>query len=110
MLDYIGLGVAEGSGDRPQAPVPNIAEIANGYFVPPTLFAGVTPQMRIAKEEIFGPVVCVIAFDDEEDAVRIANDTEFGLIAGIYTRDAERAIRVSRRVDAGMVFVNNFNE
>ena len=109
VLDYIALGVAEGAEIVAQAPLPDTAELANGYFVPPTVFAGVTPQMRVAKEEIFGPVVCVIAFDDEEDAVRIANDTEFGLIAGIYTRDAERAMRVSRRIDAGMIFVNNFN-
>ena len=91
VLDYIALGVAEGAEIVAQAPLPDTPELADGYFVPPTVFAGVTPQMRVAKEEIFGPVVCVIAFDDEEDAVRIANDTEFGLIAGVYTRDAERA-------------------
>ena len=109
VLDYIAIGVAEGAEIVAQAPLPTPPRLADGYFVPPTVFTGVTPEMRVAKEEIFGPVVCVIPFDDEEDAVRIANDTEFGLIAGIYTRDAERAMRVSRQIDAGMIFVNNFN-
>lgn len=109
ILDYIAVGVAEGAHIAAQAPLPTDPSLRNGYFVPPTLFTDVTPQMRIAREEIFGPVVSVIPFDDENEAVRISNDTEFGLIAGVYSRDSDRTLRVSRQINAGMVFVNNYN-
>ena len=92
-----------------QAPLPDDPDLAGGYFVKPTLFAGVKPSMRIAQEEIFGPVICVIPFSDEEEAVEIANGTPFGLIAGLYSKDMTRTLRVSRRINAGIVFVNNYN-
>ncbi len=76
--------------------------------MPPTLFTGVTREMRIAIEEIFGPVVTVTVFDTEEEAVSIANQSEYGLMCGLYSRDAERAFRTARKIDAGMVLVNNY--
>ncbi|MDN3029373.1 aldehyde dehydrogenase family protein [Streptomyces sp. S.PB5] len=109
VLDYLDIGVREGATVAAQAPLPTDPELADGYYVAPTLFTGVTPDMRIAQEEIFGPVVCLIPFHDEAEAVRIANGTEFGLVAGVFTRDSERALRVSRELKAGIVFVNHYN-
>jgi acyl-CoA reductase-like NAD-dependent aldehyde dehydrogenase len=109
VLDYIDVGVAEGATVAARAPLPSDPRLAGGYFVAPTMFTGVTPSMRIAQEEIFGPVICVMPFDTEEEAVEIANGTPFGLIAGVYSKDATRTLRVSRRLKAGIVFVNNFN-
>ena len=80
-----------------------------GNFVEPTLLAGVAPHMRVAKEEIFGPVLCAIPFKDEGDAVKIANDTGYGLAAYIWSGDGARALRVADRVEAGMVWVNSEN-
>ena len=102
---YIRLGVQGGArlvlgGEgRPEG-------FAVGYFVRPTIFADVSNDMAIAQQEIFGPVLCIIPFDDEEDAIRIANDTPFGLAAYINTSDLERAQRVARRVRAGTVSIN----
>ncbi|WP_116996893.1 aldehyde dehydrogenase family protein [Desertimonas flava] len=79
-----------------------------GYFHEPTIFAGVDNSMRIAREEIFGPVMSVIPFDSEDDAVRVANDSEFGLAAGVWTQDVSRAHRVPRRLKAGTVWVNTY--
>jgi acyl-CoA reductase-like NAD-dependent aldehyde dehydrogenase len=107
--EYIEIGLREGATIAAQAPLPAEPELSNGFFVRPTLFANVTPRMRIAREEIFGPVSCVIAFDSFDEAIRIANDTEYGLVAGVYSRDPERAQRAARRIDAGVVFVNNYN-
>jgi acyl-CoA reductase-like NAD-dependent aldehyde dehydrogenase len=84
-------------------------ELAPGYFVEPTVFANVTNQMRIAREEIFGPVASLIPFDGEDEAIAIANDTPFGLTAGLWTRDVGRAHRVSNRIDAGMVWINTYS-
>ncbi|MCR1786261.1 aldehyde dehydrogenase [Nocardioides carbamazepini] len=81
-------------------------ELADGWFVPPTLLAGVDNGMRVAQEEIFGPVVAVIAYDDEDDAVRIANDSVYGLSGSVWSADDERAIGVARRVRTGMVSIN----
>jgi betaine-aldehyde dehydrogenase len=107
--EYLEIGVAEGATVAAQADLPDDPRLAGGHFVRPTLFTGVTPAMRIAREEIFGPVACLIPFEDEEEALRIANDSEFGLVAGVFTADMERAMRVGRAVRAGMVFVNNYN-
>jgi acyl-CoA reductase-like NAD-dependent aldehyde dehydrogenase len=109
VLSYLEIGVAEGATIAAQGALPDDPDLAGGYYVAPTMFIGVSPEMRIAREEIFGPVICVIPFDDEDEAVAIANGTDYGLIAGVYTADNERALRVSRRIDAGIVFVNNFN-
>jgi aldehyde dehydrogenase (NAD+) len=80
-----------------------------GYFVEATVFDGVTPEMTIAREEIFGPVLAVLAFDDLEEGVRLANQSMYGLAAGIWTRDISKAHRVARAIKAGAVWVNTYN-
>jgi aldehyde dehydrogenase (NAD+) len=79
-----------------------------GRFVSPTVFVGVTNTMRIAREEVFGPVLSVIAFDTEEEAVAIANDTPYGLGSGVWSRDIGKALRVAKQIKAGQVWVNNY--
>ncbi|MGW6929866.1 aldehyde dehydrogenase [Lentzea sp. NPDC054927] len=105
VFDYIRTGIAEGARLVTGGPhVP--AGLENGFYVTPTLFADVDNSMRIAQEEIFGPVLVVIAYDDEDDAVRIANDSEFGLSGGVWSADEERAMAVARRIRSGTVTVN----
>lgn len=82
---------------------------SGGYYIEPTIFTDVQPNMKIVKEEIFGPVVTVHKFDDEADVIRQANDTTYGLAAGIHTKDYERAIRVTAKLRAGTCWVNLFN-
>ena len=108
VLDYLDIGAAEGARIAAQAPLPSDPRLANGFYVPPTLLTDVTPDMRVATEEIFGPVVTLIPFSDEDEAVRIANDTQFGLVAAVFTQDSDRVMRVSRQIKAGTVFVNNY--
>jgi acyl-CoA reductase-like NAD-dependent aldehyde dehydrogenase len=108
VLDYIRIGVEEGASIVAQGALPEDPELANGFYVAPTLFDGVTRSMRIAQEEIFGPVVSVITFDTEDEAVAIANESEYGLLSAVYTSDSERLFRVARRIDAGMVLANNY--
>jgi len=81
---------------------------AGGYYVRPTLVIEVPAAHRLAQEEIFGPVQVVIAFDGEAEALAIANGTAFGLVAGVWTRDGGRALRMARRLRCGQVFVNNY--
>lgn len=81
---------------------------AGGYYHPPVLFGSVDPAAAIAQEEVFGPVLTLFPFDDEQEAVRLANGTEFGLVAGVWTRDGARQHRVAKRVRAGQVFVNGY--
>ncbi|MGO9507841.1 MAG: aldehyde dehydrogenase family protein, partial [Mycobacterium sp.] len=108
VLDYLDIGVAEGARIAAQAPLPTDPALAQGFYVAPTVLTDVTPDMRVATEEIFGPVVTLLRFTDEDEAVRIANGTKFGLVAGVFTRDSDRALRVSRQIRAGAVFVNNY--
>jgi (Z)-2-((N-methylformamido)methylene)-5-hydroxybutyrolactone dehydrogenase len=83
-------------------------DLRGGLFVRPTVFADVDPESRIAQEEIFGPVLAILPFDDEDEAVRIANSTQYGLAAGVWTRDLARAHRMARRLVAGTVWVNTY--
>ncbi|MDG3015323.1 aldehyde dehydrogenase family protein [Speluncibacter jeojiensis] len=101
--DYIDKGVAEGA-----TLVVDGRETAesSGYFVAPTVFSNVTEDMTIAREEIFGPVLSIMGYRDEDDAVRLANATDYGLAGGVWSGDAERAQRVARRMQAGQVEVN----
>jgi aldehyde dehydrogenase (NAD+) len=110
VLRYIEIGEAEGArlatgGRRPQDP-----KLAQGLFVEPTVFTEVNNEMRIAREEIFGPVAALIRFRDEDDAVRFANDTSFGLAAGVWTDNVARAHRMIRRLRAGTVWINNYRK
>jgi aldehyde dehydrogenase (NAD+) len=81
---------------------------ASGYYVRPTLFGPASAEGRLAQEEIFGPVQVLIPFDDEGDAVAIANGTAFGLVAGVWTRDGSRALRLAHKLKCGQVFINNY--
>ncbi|WP_406256675.1 aldehyde dehydrogenase [Streptomyces chartreusis] len=105
VIDYITIGIKEGA--RLVTGGPEIPEgLEQGNYVTPTVFADVDNSMRIAQEEIFGPVLAVIAYDDEDDAVRIANDSEYGLSGGIWTTDPDRALAVARRLRTGTVSLN----
>ncbi|MEV8431228.1 aldehyde dehydrogenase [Streptomyces chartreusis] len=105
VIDYITIGIKEGA--RLVTGGPEIPEgLEQGNYVTPTVFADVDNSMRIAREEIFGPVLVVIAYDDEDDAVRIANDSEYGLSGGIWTTDPDRALAVARRLRTGTVSLN----
>ena len=107
VLSYIDKGSSEGAalrcgGDRVEVE-------ADGFYIEPTVFDDVSMQMTIAREEIFGPVLSCIGFDSDEQAVHIANDTQFGLAAAIWTRDLSRAHRLARQVRAGSVWVNYYD-
>jgi aldehyde dehydrogenase (NAD+) len=81
---------------------------AGGYYVRPTLLAGAAPSHRLAQQEIFGPVQLLLPFDSEAEAVSVANGTAFGLVAGVWTRDGSRALRLARKLKCGQVFINNY--
>ena len=103
---YIDIGRSEGAevaagGERP-------TDLGDGYFVQPTVFTGVRNDMRIAQEEIFGPVVAVIPVDDVEDALRVGNDSIYGLAAAVWTKDISKAHRVARGLKAGTVWINTY--
>jgi aldehyde dehydrogenase (NAD+) len=102
---HIRTGIEEGGrlvtgGGEPPA------GLDRGYFVAPTVFSDVRSDMKIAQEEIFGPVLSIIPYDDEDDAVRIANDSRFGLSGAVWSADEQRAVRVARRLRTGQVDVN----
>lgn len=102
---YINLGISEGADLL--AGGPGMPEgIERGYFVKPTVFSGVTSDMTIAQEEIFGPVVAIMTYDDEAHAVEIANDTVFGLSGAVWAKDDARAITVARQIRTGQVYIN----
>jgi acyl-CoA reductase-like NAD-dependent aldehyde dehydrogenase len=109
VLDYIESGKSEGAsvlcgGERDMD-----GAKAKGFYVKPTVFADVRPEMKIAREEIFGPVVSAIRFEDAEEAVRIANGTIYGLAAAVWTRDVKLAHRMAAEIKAGSVWINTYN-
>ena len=110
VLDYVDIATAEGArlvaGGEPLT----VDGLEKGFFLRPTVFADVTNDMRIAREEVFGPVATILRFDGEDQAVRIANDTEFGLAAGVWTSSIARAHRVASRIRAGTVWINNYRK
>jgi acyl-CoA reductase-like NAD-dependent aldehyde dehydrogenase len=103
---YIEVGRGEATLAA-QGTLPDDPELANGYFVPPTIFADVTNDARIAREEIFGPVMSVIPFSDPDEVVRLANDNEYGLAAAVWTRDIKKAINTAKALRAGIVWIND---
>ena len=107
-LRYIGIGRDEGARLVTGGARIDSGALAAGYFVQPTVFADVTNTMRMAREEIFGPVAAIIPFDGEDEAIAIANDTSYGLTAGLWTSDLGRGHRVAARIRAGMVWVNTY--
>ncbi|MCL4869478.1 MAG: aldehyde dehydrogenase family protein [Anaerolineae bacterium] len=106
VLDYIQIGQQEGAalvtgGQRP-------AQFERGYFIAPTILDGVRPQTRVAQEEIFGPVLTVLTFEDEEEALHIANGVNYGLVAGIFTNNINHALRLATRIKAGQIYINEY--
>jgi betaine-aldehyde dehydrogenase len=109
VLGYIEAGKAAGAklvigGGRPDDP-----DLAGGFFVEPTVFDACRDDMTIVQEEIFGPVMAVLTFRDEDDVIARANDTHYGLAAGVFTKDVQRAHRVVARLEAGTTWINNYN-
>lgn len=108
VLGYIDIAKKEGAKLMLGGGAATRPECGKGWFVEPTVFAGVKNSMRIAQEEVFGPVLSVIKFKDEEEAVAIANDVRFGLGSGVWTSDIGRALRMSERIQAGTVWINTY--
>ena len=109
VLSYIEKGKAEGASLRCGGGRSADPTLARGYFVEPTVFTGCNDDMTIATEEIFGPVMSVLTFDGEEEVIRRANDSDYGLAAGIFTKDLARAHRVIAELEAGTCWINNYN-
>lgn len=110
ILSYVEIGKQEGArlicgGERITD-----GELAKGCFMRPTLLADVTNDMRVAQEEIFGPVACILKFRDEDEVIRMANDNAYGLGGAVWSRDLNRAIRVSRGIETGRMWVNTYNQ
>jgi (Z)-2-((N-methylformamido)methylene)-5-hydroxybutyrolactone dehydrogenase len=107
-LSYVAIGKREGARLVAGGARLTGKDYDDGYYVAPTVFADVSPSMQLAQEEIFGPVAALIPFSGEDEAVKIANGTQYGLAAGLWTRDVGRAHRVASRIEAGIVWVNTY--
>lgn len=110
VLGYVDIARKEGAELVMGGKRPDNAECAEGYFIEPTIFTGVSNTMRIAREEVFGPVLSTIVFDEVEEAIAIANDSEFGLAAGVWTSDMKRALHMADALDAGSVWINTYRD
>jgi aldehyde dehydrogenase (NAD+) len=108
VLDYIEIAKSEGAVCRMGGGPATRPECGSGWFVEPTIFTGVAPTMRIANEEVFGPVLSIIPFEDEDEAVEIANNSIYGLAAGVWTQSIQRALAMPARLEAGTVWVNTY--
>jgi aldehyde dehydrogenase (NAD+) len=108
VLSYLDIARGEGAEAVLGGKAPEDAGLRDGWFVEPTIFTGVSNQMRIAREEVFGPILSIIPFDTEEEAIAIANDSPYGLAAGLWTGDMGRALRGSAALEAGTVWVNSY--
>jgi aldehyde dehydrogenase (NAD+) len=108
ILDYIEIARNEGATCVLGGKAASLPECGQGQFVEPTIFTDVRNDMRIAQEEVFGPVLSVIRFRDEDEAVRIANDSLYGLAAGVWTQDLRRAVSLPKRLKVGIVWVNMY--
>ncbi|BAS26625.1 aldehyde dehydrogenase family protein [Limnochorda pilosa] len=108
VLDYVEIARQEGVEVATGGRAPEDERLRGGFFVEPTVLTGVRPEMRVAREEIFGPVLAIIPFDDADEAAELANDTPYGLVAGIWTRDIQVAHRLASRIEAGQVFINTY--
>jgi aldehyde dehydrogenase (NAD+) len=108
VLDYVRIGIEQDGARLATTPDVTLADRA-GYFVEPTVFADAANDMTIAREEIFGPVAVVIPFDGEDEAATLANDSVYGLAAGVFTADVGRAHRMIDAIEAGLVWVNTYN-
>jgi betaine-aldehyde dehydrogenase len=110
VLSYIALGKQEGARVLAGGEAWNDGERANGAWAAPTVFTDCMDEMRIVREEIFGPVMAILAFSDEEEVIRRANDTHYGLAAGVFTEHLNRAHRVIHRLEAGICWINTWGE
>ena len=108
ILSYIDIAKGEGANCVLGGGPASASEGGGTYFVKPTIFAGVDNKMRIAQEEVFGPVLSVIPFKDEDHAISIANDVIYGLGSGVWTQSVKRAVTMARRIRAGTVWVNTY--
>ena len=109
VLHYIEIGKQEGATLLCGGRMATEGKLSEGYFVEPTIFGDCTPEMTIVKEEIFGPVLCLQKFSTEQEAVALANDTTYGLAAGVFTNDGAKALRVIRKLRAGITWINEFS-
>jgi betaine-aldehyde dehydrogenase len=107
VMNYLHIGDGEGARRLCGGEIPANGELARGNYLIPAVYVNVNSGMRIMQEEIFGPVVCIMPFDGEDEAVRFANDTQYGLSGSLWTRDIGRALRVARAVETGMLSVNS---